>query len=48
MRRDFTHLRRWRNSVEQAETLTVKMIITAIVSGIIGAMILGVKVHFGK
>lgn len=45
---DFRHLRRWRKSVEQAQGLTFKLIITAIVSGVAGAIWLGVKTFFGK
>ena len=45
---DFIHLRKWRKSVEQAQSLTFKMILTAIVGGTIGAMWLGIKELVGK
>src|SRR5258707_3999845 len=48
LRADFIHLRRWRKSVEQAQTLTFKVIITIIVTGFVGAVWLGVKVMLGK
>lgn len=48
LRKDFRHLRRWRKSVEQAQGLTFKMIITAIVGGFIGAVWLGIKAFLGK
>jgi hypothetical protein len=41
LRADFEHLRRWRKSVEQA-------VITVIVTGVVGAVWLGVKVMLGK
>lgn len=43
LRADFVHLRRWRRSVEQAQGMTVRAIIAVIVSGIAGALWLGVK-----
>jgi hypothetical protein len=48
LRADFQHLRRWRKSVEQAESYTFKAVITIIVSGLVGAVWLGVKVMLGK
>ena len=48
VRRDFEHLRRWRRSVEQAESYTFKAIVTAIVGGFLGAVWLGVKTYLGK
>lgn len=48
VRADFQHLRRWRKSVEQAQSYTFKAVITVIVSGIVGAVWLGVKVMLGK
>src|SRR4051812_11068860 len=48
LRADFIHLRRWRKSVEQAQGLTFKVIITAIVTGIVGALWLGFKGLLGK
>lgn len=42
-KRDLEHLRRWRKSVEQAQTFTFKAVVTAIVTGLIGAAWLGFK-----
>ena len=47
-RADFQHLRRWRKSVEQAQSYTFKAVITIIVSGLIGAVWLGVKTVLNK
>jgi len=38
MRADFQHLRRWRKSVEQAQSYTFKAVITVIVTGFVGAV----------
>jgi hypothetical protein len=48
IRADFQHLRRWRKSVEQAQSYTFKAVITIIVTGLVGAVWLGVKVMLGK
>lgn len=48
LRADFQHLRRWRKSVEQAQSYTFKAVITVIVTGILGAVWLGFKVMLGK
>lgn len=48
LKADFNHLRRWRKSVEQAQTFTFKAVITIIVSGLVGALWLGIKVMLGK
>ncbi len=48
LRADLQHLRRWRSSVEQAQSYTFKAAITIIVSGLVGALWLGVKVMLGK
>ena len=48
LRADFEHLRRWRKSVEQAQSYTFKAVITIIVTGVVGAVWLGVKVMLGK
>jgi hypothetical protein len=48
LRADFQHLRRWRKSVEQAQSFTFKAVITIIVTGFVGAVWLGVKVTLGK
>src|ERR1700758_2885826 len=43
LRADFQHLRRWRKSVEQAQSYTFKAVILAIASGLIGALWLGIQ-----
>jgi hypothetical protein len=48
LRADFQHLRRWRKSVEQAQSYTFKAVITVIVTGLVGAIWLGIKVMLGK
>ncbi|OAF01157.1 hypothetical protein AYJ54_29145 [Bradyrhizobium centrolobii] len=48
LRADFQHLRRWRKSVEQAQSYTFKALITVIVTGLAGAVWFGVKAVLGK
>ncbi len=48
VRADFQHLRRWRKSVEQAQSYTFKAVITVLATGLMGAVWLGVKVVLGK
>ena len=48
LRADLQHLRRWRKSVEQAQSYTFKAVITIIVTGFVGAVWLGVKAMLGK
>jgi phage terminase large subunit len=48
MRADFQHLRRWRKSVEQAQSYTFKAVITVIATGLVGAVWLGIKVVLGR
>ena len=48
LRADFQHLRRWRKSVEQAQSFTFKAVITIIVAGFLGAVWLGIKVMLGR
>jgi aspartate/tyrosine/aromatic aminotransferase len=48
LRADLQHLRRWRKSVEQAQSYTFKAVITVIVTGFVGAVWLGFKVMLGK
>jgi hypothetical protein len=45
---DFVHLRKWRKSVEQAQGITFKVAVTAIVGGLLGALLLGLKAVLGK
>ncbi|MGQ0686419.1 hypothetical protein [Bradyrhizobium sp.] len=48
LRADLQHLRRWRKSVEQAQSYTFKAAITVIVTGLVGAVWLGFKALLGK
>jgi hypothetical protein len=48
LKADFMHLRRWRKSVEQAQSYGFKIIITSIVGGFVGAVWLGFKSMLGK
>lgn len=48
LRADFIHLRKWRKSAEQAQSLTFKVAITAIISGFLGACWLGFKAMVGR
>jgi aspartate/tyrosine/aromatic aminotransferase len=48
LRADLQHLRRWRKSVEQAQSYTFKAAITVIVTGFVGAVWLGFKSLLGK
>ena len=48
LRADFQHLRRWRKSVEQAQSYTFKEVLTVIVSGLVGAVWLGIKLMIAK
>jgi hypothetical protein len=48
LRADFQHLRRWRRSVEQAQSYTFKAVITIIATGFVGAVWLGIKATLGK
>lgn len=48
LRADFIHLRKWRKSVEQAQGMTFKVIVTAIIGGVVGAFWLGFKTMLGK
>jgi hypothetical protein len=48
LRADLQHLRRWRKSVEQAQNYSLKAVISVIVTGLVGAAWLGLKVMLGK
>lgn len=48
LRADFQHLRKWRKSVEQTQTLAFKVIITSIVTGFAGAVWLGIKTMLAR
>jgi hypothetical protein len=43
LKADLAHLRRWRRSVEQAQSYTMRTVITVLVTGIAGAMWMGIK-----
>lgn len=45
---DFLHLRKWRKSVDAATSLTFKIIVTTLVTGLLGALGVGIKAWFGK
>lgn len=48
LRADLQHLRRWRKSVEQAQSFTFKAVVTVIATGFVGAVWLGIKVTLAK
>ena len=48
IRADFIHLRKWRKSVEQAQSYTFKAVITVIATGFVGAVWMGFKAALGK
>ncbi len=48
LRADFQHLRRWRRSVEQAQSLTFKAIVGTIATGLLAAIWMGLKALLGK
>lgn len=48
LRADFAHLRKWRKSVDQMQGTTFKVIITAVLTGLLGALWLGLKAVMGK
>ena len=48
LRADLQHLRRWRRSVEQAQSYTFKAVISVIATGFVGAIWLGIKATLGK
>lgn len=48
LKADFVHLRKWRKSVEQAQSYTFKAVITVIATGFAGAVWMGIKSALGK
>jgi hypothetical protein len=48
LKADFVHLRKWRLSVEQAQSYTFKAVITVIATGFVGAVWMGLKAALGK
>lgn len=47
LRADFQHLRKWRKSVEQAQSLTFKTVVGVIASGLLAALWMGAKAMIG-
>lgn len=45
---DFAHLRKQRMAYEQVATVTARVVITALVTGFIAAVVMGVKEYFHK
>jgi hypothetical protein len=43
LRKDFEHMRRWRKSMGQAQSLTFRIVVTTLVTGFLGAVWLGIK-----
>ena len=48
VRADFEHLRKWRKSVETAQSYSFKIVITTIVTGFLGALWLGIQTILHK
>lgn len=48
LRSDFQHLRKWRKGVEQVERVGWGAVITVIVTGTLGALLVGIKAMVGK
>jgi len=48
MRADLLYLRRWRRSIEQAQSYTLKAVITVTMTGFVGAVWLGIRATLGK
>ncbi|WP_159006469.1 hypothetical protein [Bradyrhizobium sp. S69] len=48
LRADLQHLRRWRKSVEQAQSYTFKAVITIVVTAFVGVVGLGIKALLSK
>jgi hypothetical protein len=48
LRADFQHLRRWRKSTEQIDRAVKRAVITVVITGICGAIWMGIKTALGK
>jgi hypothetical protein len=48
LRADFQHLRRWRRGVEQVQSYMFRAVVTAMVTGFVVAVWLGIKATLGK
>ncbi len=47
MQKDFQHLREWRLSTDAAKRKGVLAVVTVVVTGVLGAIAMGVKSYFG-
>lgn len=48
LQRDMAHLRKWRTSVDAAQSISFKVIVTTLISGFLGVLWLGVSTFLGK
>ena len=48
IRKDLAHLRRWREATEKAESIGLKVVITTIIGGLLGAIWLGFQAMIHK
>lgn len=48
LRADFQHLRKWRRGVEQVERVGWGAVVTVLVTGLLGAILVGIKAMLGK
>lgn len=48
MRADFAHLRKWRKSFDQAQSLTFKVVVTTLITGFVTVVWMGIKTFLGK
>lgn len=48
LKKDFTHLRKWRKSVDAGTGLAFKVVVGTLVSGFLAAVWLGIKALLGK
>jgi hypothetical protein len=48
MQRDMAHLRKWRTSIDAAQSTSFKVIATTLVSGFLGLIWLGVNTFLGR
>lgn len=48
MQRDMAHLRKWRMSIDAAQSTSFKVIVTTLISGFLGIVWLGLNAFLGK
>ena len=48
MQRDMAHLRKWRTSIDAAQSTSFKVIVATLISGFLGIIWLGVSTFLGK